>query len=149
MLEPLTTVDVKSNVGGRVDLLTVDVGDRVKKGQLIAKIDPTDTVTQYSQAKADYEAARARLDQARLNLSLQVKQNQAEIQQARQQLATARSREMQARQQAAAQPGLTSAAIRQAQANLKSAQDDLRQLRVARQSAVSVPSTTAFNNDLR
>ena len=31
-LQPLTTVDVKSNVGGRVDVLTVDVGDRVTKG---------------------------------------------------------------------------------------------------------------------
>src|SRR4051794_29172193 len=49
-LQALTTVDVKSNVGGRVDRLTVDVGDRVKKGQLIAKIDPTDTNTQFEQA---------------------------------------------------------------------------------------------------
>src|SRR5204863_1172206 len=43
VLEPLTTVDVKSNVGGRVDQLRVEVGDRVHKGQLIAEIDPTDT----------------------------------------------------------------------------------------------------------
>src|SRR5947209_18942160 len=55
-LQALTTVDVKSNVGGRVDLLTVDVGSRVKKGQLIAKIDPTDTQSSYNQAKADDEA---------------------------------------------------------------------------------------------
>src|SRR5262245_37023046 len=41
-IEALTTVDVKSNVGGRVDVLAVDVGTRVKKGQLIARIDPTD-----------------------------------------------------------------------------------------------------------
>src|SRR5439155_21344624 len=53
VLEALTTVDVKSNVGGRVDKLAVDVGTRVKKGDLIADIDPTDMQTQYDQAKAD------------------------------------------------------------------------------------------------
>jgi HlyD family secretion protein len=130
-LQPLTTVDVKSNVGGRVDLLTVDVGDRVKKGQLIAKIDPTDTVTQFNQAQADYDATMARLRQAEINLKLQEEQNRAQIQQARKQLESAKAREMQAYQQMEVQPKLTRSAIQQAQASLKSAKDDLRQLQVA------------------
>ena len=71
VLQALTTVDVKSNVGGRVDLLTVDVGSRVKKGQLIAKIDPTDTLSSFNQAKADDDAAQARLLQAEYGLTLQ------------------------------------------------------------------------------
>ena len=91
-IEPLTTVDVKSNVGGRVDVLAVDVGDSVKKGQLIARIDPTDTNTQFAQAQADYQADQARLDQAQTNLQLQREQTQAAISQARQQLAAARTR---------------------------------------------------------
>src|ERR1051326_8706465 len=42
-IQPWKTVDVKSNVAGRIDKLAVDLGDHVKAGQLIALIDPTDT----------------------------------------------------------------------------------------------------------
>lgn len=130
-LQALTTVDVKSNVGGRVDLLTVDVGYKVKNGQLIAKIDPTDTQSNYNQALADNEASEARLKQAWLNLTLQDKANIAAIRQARQQLASARAKELQARQQKDAQPQLSDAAVNEAQANLNAAQEDLNQLQVA------------------
>ncbi len=131
VLEALTTVNVKSNVGGRVDRLTVDVGSIVKKGQLLAKIDPTDTVTQYDQATADYNAGDARRAQAVINLTLQEKQSIAQVEQAKQQLESARAKVLQAQTQARMQPSLTNAAVQQARANLKSAQDDLNQLRVA------------------
>jgi HlyD family secretion protein len=130
-IEALTTVDVKSNVGGRVDVLAVDVGDRVKKGQLIARIDPTDTNTQFAQAQADYQADEARLNQAQINLQLQQEQTQAAITQAEQQFASARAKELQARLQMKTQPALSQAAIRQAQANRQAAQDELNQLQVA------------------
>jgi HlyD family secretion protein len=109
----------------------VDVGTRVKKGQLIADIDPTDTKTQFDQAQADYDAAIAHVQQAKFNLTLQKKANIAAIEQAKQQLATARARELQAGLQCKVQPSLTQASIRQASANLKSARDDLHQLQVA------------------
>jgi len=64
VLRPLTTVAVKSYAGGGVDVLAVEVGDEVKAGQLIAKIDPTDTLTTYDQAIADLTTAQARLGQA-------------------------------------------------------------------------------------
>ncbi len=64
-LKPLTTVVVKSYAGGRVDVLAVDVGDRVQAGDLIAKIDPTDSLTTYEQARADLAASQAKLRQAR------------------------------------------------------------------------------------
>jgi HlyD family secretion protein len=64
-LQPLTTVVVKSYAGGRVEVLAVEVGDIVKPGDLIAKIDPTDSLTTYEQAVADLAAAEARLTQAR------------------------------------------------------------------------------------
>ena len=63
-IRPLTTVAVKSYAGGRVDVLAVEVGDAVKLGDLIAKIDPTDTLTAYNQAEADMTVAQARLRQA-------------------------------------------------------------------------------------
>src|SRR5439155_2843315 len=71
VLQALTTVDVKSNAGGEVKELKVDVGTHVKKGDLIARIDPTDTESAYKQAKADYDSAYARWVQAQYNLSLQ------------------------------------------------------------------------------
>ena len=64
VLQALTTVDVKSNAGGEVKELKVDVGTHVKKGDLIARIDPTDTESAYKQAKADYDSAYARWVQA-------------------------------------------------------------------------------------
>lgn len=63
-LRAKTTVEVKSDAGGKVILLAVEVGDRVKKGDLIAKIDPTDTQSEYDQAVATMQSSRAALSQA-------------------------------------------------------------------------------------
>ncbi len=71
ILQPLTTVAVKSYAGGGVDVLAVDVGDIVKQGDLIAKIDPTDSLTTYNQAVADLTAAQARLRQAQEQANVQ------------------------------------------------------------------------------
>ena len=65
ILQPLTTVAVKSYAGGRVDVLAVEVGDAVEDGDLIGKIDPTDSLTAYNQSVADLTATQARLRQAR------------------------------------------------------------------------------------
>jgi len=35
-IQPWKVVDIKSNVAGRIDVLAVDLGDRVRAGQLIA-----------------------------------------------------------------------------------------------------------------
>src|SRR5690606_26018873 len=63
-LEPLTTVDVKSNVAGEITELAVDRGDVVKQGDLIARIDPTETRTAYEKAQADLTSAEARIRQS-------------------------------------------------------------------------------------
>lgn len=131
VIEPLTTVDVKSNAGGRVDLLAVDVGDEVEPGQLIAKIDPTDSQTAYRQATADLSAADAKLSQSKESLRLQSEQSRSQIRQAEEALRAVRVRLTQAESQAKAQPALTSSAIRQAEANYRSAQENLRQLKEA------------------
>lgn len=131
VLEPLTTVDVKSNAGGRVDVLAVDIGSVVEPGQLIAKIDPTDTRTALEQAEADLSAANARVSQSEEALSLQKEQHATQLQQAEQACEAAKARLAQAEQQAKAQPTLTKAAIRQAEANHRSAQQSLRQLKEA------------------
>lgn len=131
VLEPLTTVDVKSNAGGRVDMLAVDVGDSVTPGQLIAKIDPSDSQTAFNQAAADLSAADARLSQSKESLALQSEQSKSQIRQSEEALRSARARLAQAEAQAKVQPTLTRSSIKQAEANYKSAQQSLRQLKDA------------------
>jgi len=82
VLQPLTTVAVKSYAGGRVDVLAVEVGDLIKAGDLIAKIDPTDSLTAYNQAVADLTASQARLSQARDQARVQPTLTRAGIAQA-------------------------------------------------------------------
>src|SRR6266542_3751106 len=67
LVQPYKTIDVKSNVGGLVTQMLVDLGSPVKKGQLIALIDPTDTDAAYKQASADLASANAKQTQAGLN----------------------------------------------------------------------------------
>src|SRR5438105_92305 len=64
VLEPYKIVDVKSDLGGRVTSLGVDVGDFVKLNDVIATIDPTDAQTALDQATADEDATQARINQA-------------------------------------------------------------------------------------
>jgi HlyD family secretion protein len=126
-VKPLTTVDVKSEAPGKVVELMVGLGDVVKKGQVIAMIDPADSRTTYTQAQADVEGARAAVDQAQAAFRLQQKLTPAQIRQARQQLELAKARLRQAEKQAEAQPELTRTAIAQAQATYDSAVAALRQ----------------------
>jgi HlyD family secretion protein len=145
VIQPLTTVEVKSNVGGRINLLTVDVGSRVKKDQIIAQIDPTDPKTQLDQAVARMDASKAKLNQAELNWTLQKKQSISQIAQAQQSLAAAKARMLQAERQYRAQPSLTRASIAQAQANLNSARENLRQLETAMQPQAQASAHANFN----
>jgi HlyD family secretion protein len=131
VVKPLTTVSVKSYAGGRVDVLAVDVGDVVHKGDLIAKIDPTESYTSYEQARADLTKAQADLSQAREQAKAQLTLTQASITQAGADLARAQAQLRQASKQATAQPALTQASIAQAEAAYQAALKDLQRLREA------------------
>ncbi len=61
-VEPIRKVEVKSKASGEVLSLSVDVGDLVQTGALLARIDPRDVRNSYDQAMADLEVARARLE---------------------------------------------------------------------------------------
>lgn len=82
VLVPLTTVEVKSYAGGKIEVLAVDVGDRLKAGDLIARIDPTDSRLSYDQAAAELVAAQANNTQAVLEAGAQVRQTRTSITQA-------------------------------------------------------------------
>ncbi len=137
-LQPLTTVDIKSRAGGRVDVLAVEVGTEVKPNQLIAKIDPTDTFSTVRTARADADASRAKVGQANDNLHLQKLQSVAQIRQAAEALRSARARLAQAERQAKAQPSLTRSNISQARAAHETAVQTLQQLKTA-----TIPQTRA------
>lgn len=58
-LNPVVSVQVGSQVSGQILALYVDYNSPVKKGQLIARIDPNSFALRVNQAMADVEAARA------------------------------------------------------------------------------------------
>lgn len=58
-LEAVTTVQVGSQVSGTISALYVDFNDRVKKGQIVAQLDPTFLKAQVAQTQADLEKADA------------------------------------------------------------------------------------------
>lgn len=63
-INPVTTVLVGTQVSGRISALYADYNSPVKKGQLIAEIDPAAFEAQLGQARANLLAARAALKQA-------------------------------------------------------------------------------------
>lgn len=121
VLQPLTMVDVKSKAGGEVVVMAVTEGSVVKKGDLIAVIDPRDTKALYEQANADLHASIARKTQNKLTYEMQIVQSEAAVENACSALAAARARLKRLEEQARIQPTLSQANIEQAQANYDSA----------------------------
>src|SRR5688500_14733340 len=64
MLGSVTTVQVGTQVSGQVAAIHVDFNDTVKKGQLIARIDPTLQQQSVRDAEAGFERVQAELVQA-------------------------------------------------------------------------------------
>ena len=67
-LNAVTTVQVGTQVSGQVAEIHVDFNDRVRKGQLIARIDPTLARQTVRDAEATVERNRAEAEQARREL---------------------------------------------------------------------------------
>ncbi len=64
-LQAVTTVQVGSQASGTIAALYVDFNSQVKKGQLIAQLDPAVAQAQVQQSRANLEQARAGLQQAK------------------------------------------------------------------------------------
>ncbi len=62
----VTTVLVGTQVSGTIKQLFVDFNSPVKKGQLLAQIDPASTEAQVAQASANVSLARANLEKSRV-----------------------------------------------------------------------------------
>lgn len=74
-LSPLVTVQVGSQVSGRISNLYADFNSVVKKGQVIAKIDPQIFEAAVEQAKANFLVAQANLTKAKVQAIEAQKQN--------------------------------------------------------------------------
>src|SRR5512137_2261234 len=67
-LNPVTSVQVGTQVSGQIKELFVDFNSPVKAGQLIARIDPETFQYRVRHAEADVEAARSALGRAQVSL---------------------------------------------------------------------------------
>lgn len=83
--KPSVEVAVRSQVEGKLLNLTVDVGDRVVRNQLLARLDDTLLVTEVNKAQADLAAIESEQAQAMAEVSnakAQLERSRVELQQA-------------------------------------------------------------------
>lgn len=73
-LQARVTVLVGSQVSGRIQKILVDYNSSVKKGELVAKIDPTIFEANVAQARANHLSARADLERTKAQAMLAEKQ---------------------------------------------------------------------------
>jgi HlyD family secretion protein len=78
-LNAVITVQVGSQVSGQIKELFADFNSPVRRGQLIARIDPEIFEAKVNQAKADLESARASV----INQQAQIERARADVQNAR------------------------------------------------------------------
>jgi membrane fusion protein, macrolide-specific efflux system len=68
-VEPREKVELKSKLAGEVVAVPVDEGDRVRRGDVLVALDPTDFEREVAAAEAELERTRAAIDFARLTLA--------------------------------------------------------------------------------
>ena len=121
------TVTVGTQVSGRIAKLMADYNSPVKKGQLIAKIDPQLFQAAVEQARANYGSAQATLKSAKAQADLAAKQSAREEQLLKENLAAQQDVDTAQSNVAvtAAQVDVAAASVLQTQAQLHQAQTNL------------------------
>jgi HlyD family secretion protein len=129
-LQPTNTVDVGSEISGIVKSVEADYNNKVKVGQVLARIDTTKYEAQATQSRAALEAAKARVLQAQATVS-ETRSKLAQYERVRQ-LSNGKvpsQTEFDAAQAAFARAGAdeasATAAVAQAQATLEANQTDI------------------------
>jgi HlyD family secretion protein len=67
-LNPVMTVDVGSQVSGKIEEIFVDFNSEVKEGQVTARIEQSSFLTRVQQNKANYQSAVASVEKSRVML---------------------------------------------------------------------------------
>ena len=78
-IEPVTTVDVGTQVSGIVKRLYVDYNSVVKRGQIIAELDRTNLLSNLSTAQAQLRSVQIELDYQKKNYARYAELNQKEL----------------------------------------------------------------------
>ena len=91
-IKPLNIVEVSSKASGKILELRVDAGDYVQKDDIIAVVETTYVQISLEQAQADLQSAKARLEQAEIDIQLQREQSDIHIRQSQESLAEAQQR---------------------------------------------------------
>jgi HlyD family secretion protein len=87
-----TEIQVSAEVGGRIVELRVQEGDRVKRGDVIARLDTRDTELQRAQARAERRGADAQLRLLQAGSRVEdIRQAQAQVEAAQTEAAAARA----------------------------------------------------------
>jgi HlyD family secretion protein len=131
-LSALVTVQVGSQISGRIQDLLVDFNSPVKKGQVIARIDPRLFAAAAEQARANHIAAQANLERARAGEVEARRQYQRTLALATQRVA------------AQADLDVAEAAARTAAAEVRAAAAALGQARAARDQAETTLAYTTI-----
>lgn len=118
VIQPILTLSVKSKASGEILEQPVQTGDEVKKGQLLARIDPRIPRNNLAQAQASLDVAKAQL----ANAAAQLKRSEA--------LFLTNSITTAGRDSAQLAAATAQAAVVTAQANLETAKDAMEDTRV-------------------
>lgn len=127
-INPITTIQVGSQVSGMIESLHADFNSRVKANQIVARIDPFPYQARRDQAAASLANAKAAWEKARIDLA----QRRRELDRAKsligQQFISQNEVDvaLTASEGALAQLKVTEAAVKQAEAMLQAAELDLK-----------------------
>lgn len=88
----MTEVEVAFRISGRLAERLVDEGDRVRKGQVVARLDSSELERQKEQAEAALQAAQSQLEQLRTAIEFQRATVAAQVDQAQARLGQAQAR---------------------------------------------------------
>lgn len=134
-LQPTNRVDVGSELSGTVEMVAVDVNDRVRRGQVLARLD----TTRLADAVARSEAALAQAEAQRLQAQATVQESRAQLARLREvhqlsggqvpaaaELGTAEATLLRAQ----AGEAVARAAVQQAQATLRSDRTNLAKAQI-------------------
>jgi HlyD family secretion protein len=119
-------VNVAAKVSGRIDFLRGYEGDRVRAGEVLIRLDPSELEAHVTEMRAALAAARARLSQARGGVDPQAAETRAAIDQAEAEVSTAAAQQVQAEASAESRRATTRHELDQARARLENEQTRLR-----------------------
>ena len=144
-LQPLQFVDVGTQVTGQLRKLHVNVGSEVRKGDLLAEIDPTLLETKVVSARAAIKSQRAQLAERKANLELAVAQQKRArtLFDAQATSADALEQAVAAEKTAAAQVDALTAQIEQSESTLRADEANLRYTKIFAPMAGTIVTLTA------